>query len=45
MAEEALHCLDDGIITNAADADLASIHALGFPAERGGILKWKTTKE
>jgi len=40
MAEEAQRCLDDGIITDAADADLASIHALGFPAERGGILWW-----
>ncbi len=42
MYEEALRCLDDGIITDPADADLASIHALGFPAERGGILQWGT---
>jgi 3-hydroxyacyl-CoA dehydrogenase len=40
MADEALRCLDDGIITDPADADLASIHALGFPAEHGGVLEW-----
>ena len=42
MAEEAQRCLDDGIITDRAAADLASVHALGFPQERGGILQWGT---
>ena len=44
MADEALRCLDDGIITDPADADLASVHALGFPEERGGVLKWAVHK-
>ena len=41
MAEEARRCLGDGIITDPADADRASVHALGFPNERGGILQWE----
>ena len=40
MADEALRCLDDGIITDPADADLASVDALGFPEKHGGILQW-----
>lgn len=41
MYSEALRCRDDGIITDLADADLASVHALGFPSEKGGIVHWK----
>ena len=40
MYEEALRCHDDGIISDLADADLASTHALGFPVEKGGIVQW-----
>ena len=40
MLLEALRVLDEGIVHDAGDVDLAVIHALGFPAFRGGILAW-----
>jgi len=40
MYEEALRCVEDGIISDLVTADMASIEALGFPAERGGIVTW-----
>lgn len=40
MLLEALLVLDEGIVRDASDIDLAVIHALGFPAFRGGILAW-----
>jgi 3-hydroxyacyl-CoA dehydrogenase/enoyl-CoA hydratase/carnithine racemase len=40
MLLEALLVLDEGIVRDAGDIDLAVIHALGFPAFRGGILAW-----
>lgn len=40
MYEEALRCLEDGVIDDPDDADLASVHALGFPSEKGGIARW-----
>ena len=32
--------LDEGIVRDGRDIDLAVIHALGFPAFRGGVLAW-----
>jgi 3-hydroxyacyl-CoA dehydrogenase/enoyl-CoA hydratase/3-hydroxybutyryl-CoA epimerase/3-hydroxyacyl-CoA dehydrogenase/enoyl-CoA hydratase/3-hydroxybutyryl-CoA epimerase/enoyl-CoA isomerase len=40
MLLEALRVLDEGIVRDAGDVDLAVIHALGFPEVRGGILAW-----
>jgi len=40
MMLEALRTLDERIVRDAADVDLAVIHALGFPAFRGGVLAW-----
>ena len=40
MYEEAVHCFEEGIISDLATADMASVEALGFPAERGGIVTW-----
>ncbi|MFM7244010.1 MAG: 3-hydroxyacyl-CoA dehydrogenase NAD-binding domain-containing protein [Planctomycetaceae bacterium] len=40
MLLEALRTLDERIVRDAADVDLAVIHALGFPAFRGGVLAW-----
>jgi 3-hydroxyacyl-CoA dehydrogenase/enoyl-CoA hydratase/3-hydroxybutyryl-CoA epimerase/3-hydroxyacyl-CoA dehydrogenase/enoyl-CoA hydratase/3-hydroxybutyryl-CoA epimerase/enoyl-CoA isomerase len=37
---EALRALDEGIVRDGRDIDLAVIHALGFPAFRGGVLAW-----
>jgi hypothetical protein len=40
MLLESLLVLDEGIVRDACDIDLAVIHALGFPAFRGGVLAW-----
>jgi 3-hydroxyacyl-CoA dehydrogenase/enoyl-CoA hydratase/3-hydroxybutyryl-CoA epimerase/enoyl-CoA isomerase len=40
MYEEAVRCYEDGIISALSSADEASIEALGFPAEKGGIVTW-----
>ncbi|MDR1142001.1 MAG: 3-hydroxyacyl-CoA dehydrogenase family protein [Planctomycetaceae bacterium] len=40
MYEEAIRCYEDGVINNLADADFASVHALGFPPEKEGIVSW-----
>jgi 3-hydroxyacyl-CoA dehydrogenase len=40
MYEEAVRCFEEGIISDLSLADGASIEALGFPAERGGIVTW-----
>jgi len=40
MLLEALRALDEGIVRDGRDVDLAVIHALGFPAFRGGLLSW-----
>jgi 3-hydroxyacyl-CoA dehydrogenase/enoyl-CoA hydratase/carnithine racemase len=37
---EALRALDERIVRDGRDIDLAVIHALGFPAFRGGVLAW-----
>jgi 3-hydroxyacyl-CoA dehydrogenase len=40
MLLEALRVLEEGIVRDGRDVDLAVIHALGFPAFRGGLLSW-----
>ena len=40
MYEEAVQCYEEGIISTLSSADMASIEALGFPAEKGGIAAW-----
>jgi 3-hydroxyacyl-CoA dehydrogenase/enoyl-CoA hydratase/3-hydroxybutyryl-CoA epimerase/3-hydroxyacyl-CoA dehydrogenase/enoyl-CoA hydratase/3-hydroxybutyryl-CoA epimerase/enoyl-CoA isomerase len=40
MLLEALRVLDEGIVRDGRDVDLAVIHALGFPAFRGGLFAW-----
>ena len=42
MYEEAVRCYEEGIISDLALADGASIEALGFPADKGGIATWGT---
>ena len=44
MYEEAVRCFEEGIISDLSVADRASIEALGFPAERGGIVTWKQNR-
>lgn len=40
MLLEALRVLDEGLVRDGRDIDLAVIHALGFPPFRGGLLAW-----
>ena len=40
MINEAAHCLEDGIVRNAAKLDLAMVFGTGFPPFRGGLLRY-----
>ena len=40
IVQEAALVLDEQIVREACDIDLAVIHGLGFPAFRGGLLAW-----
>jgi len=40
MVLESHRALEDGIASDPADVDKASVLGLGFPASRGGILTW-----
>ena len=40
MLLEALRVLDEGLVRDGRDVDLAVIHALGFPPFRGGLFAW-----
>ena len=40
MVNEAAHCIDEGIVENAGQLDLAMIMGTGFPAWRGGLCCW-----
>ena len=43
MANEAIRCLEEGIVASAAEADMALIYGLGFPPFRGGPLRYADT--
>jgi len=43
MANEAIRCLEEGIVGSAAEADMALIYGLGFPPFRGGIFRYIET--
>jgi 3-hydroxyacyl-CoA dehydrogenase/enoyl-CoA hydratase/3-hydroxybutyryl-CoA epimerase/3-hydroxyacyl-CoA dehydrogenase/enoyl-CoA hydratase/3-hydroxybutyryl-CoA epimerase/enoyl-CoA isomerase len=40
MALEATRVLDEGIVREPGDVDLGLLLGLGFPADRGGLLRW-----
>lgn len=40
MINEVLLCLEQGIIASAAEADMALVYGLGFPAFRGGVCRY-----
>ncbi|MDU0353095.1 fatty acid oxidation complex subunit alpha FadB [Paraglaciecola aquimarina] len=43
MANEAVRCLEEGIVASAAEADMALIYGLGFPPFKGGIFRFIET--
>ena len=40
MVNEAARCLEDGIVNHASAIDVGMIFGIGFPAFRGGLLKY-----
>ncbi|NHN36028.1 fatty acid oxidation complex subunit alpha FadB [Pseudomaricurvus alcaniphilus] len=40
MVIEMARCLEEGIVGTAAEADMALVYGLGFPAFRGGVFRW-----
>lgn len=40
MVDEAFRCLEDGIVNEPWQIDLAMLHGAGFPAFRGGLMTW-----
>ena len=43
MLLEAVRAVDEGLVRDPHDVDLAVIHALGFPPFRGGLFAWADT--
>ncbi len=39
-AIDTVRCLDDNVLTSAADANIGSIYGIGFPAWTGGVLQY-----
>ena len=44
MINEAAQCLDEKIVRNAGDVDLAMIFGTGFPPFKGGLLRYADTR-
>ena len=40
MVEEAQRCVDERVVLSADDVDFALLSGAGFPAFRGGLLRW-----
>ena len=40
MLVEATRAIEDGIVTNVRDVDLALIYGIGFPPHKGGLFHW-----
>ena len=40
MATELARCLEEDIVSSAAEADMALVYGVGFPPFRGGVFRW-----
>ncbi len=43
MCNEVVRCVEEGIVSNVADADMALVMGIGFPPFRGGALRYMDT--
>lgn len=43
MLNEAARCLEEGVVSDAAALDLATVFGMGFPPFHGGLLRWADT--
>lgn len=43
MVNEAARCIEEGIVTDPAQIDLAMLYGMGFPAFRGGVVRYGDT--
>jgi len=43
MCIETIRCLDEGIVSGPADADIGLVYGIGFPPFRGGVLHYIDT--
>jgi 3-hydroxyacyl-CoA dehydrogenase len=45
MVREARQCLAEGVVQSPEDVDFALLTGAGFPAFRGGLLRWSDSEE
>jgi 3-hydroxyacyl-CoA dehydrogenase/enoyl-CoA hydratase/3-hydroxybutyryl-CoA epimerase len=45
MVSEARRCLDEGVVKSPDDVDFALLSGTGFPAFRGGLMRWAAGRD
>lgn len=43
MCTELARCVEEGVVSSPAEADLALLYGIGFPPFRGGVFRWMDT--
>jgi len=43
MCIETVRCLEEGVVSGPADADMGLVYGIGFPPFRGGVLHYMDT--